>query len=64
MYENRKDVSFNVINKSQEPLCRGVKERIRLMKRNEPKQDKNKEQVEESDFHSAEKVSLARLITR
>ena len=47
MYANKKDASFNV-NKSQEPLCRGAKEKIRLMKRNEPKYDKNKEQVEES----------------
>lgn len=33
--------------KTQEPLCRGAKERIRLMKKNEPKRDRNQEQVEE-----------------
>jgi hypothetical protein len=32
----------------KEPLCRGAKERIRLMKKNDPKQDKNQEQVEEA----------------
>ena len=31
----------------KEPLCRGAKERIRLMKKNDPKQNKNQEQVEE-----------------
>jgi len=46
VYANKKDVSFNV-NKSQEPLCKGAKERIRLMKKNEPKRDRNQEQVAE-----------------
>lgn len=37
-----------ISQKFKEPLCRGAKERIRLMKKNDLKQDKNQEQVEKA----------------